>query len=44
MNPTMRIAVMEDIRAGVSTINGIQNKGAIKPMDGATIGNYSTRQ
>ena len=44
MNPTMRIAVMEDMRAGVSTVNGIQSKGAIKPMDGATIGNYSTRQ
>ena len=38
------IAVMRDVKAGISTINGIQNSRGATVMDGSTIGNYVTRK
>lgn len=40
----MTIAVMRDVKAGISTVNGIQNPKGATVMDGATVGNYVTRK
>ena len=44
MGKYMTIAVMRDVKAGISTINGIQNPKGATVMDGSTIGNYVTRK
>lgn len=44
MDKNMTIAVMRDVKAGISTINGIQNPKGATVMDGSTIGNYVTRK
>ena len=41
---SMVIAVMRDVKAGISTINGVQNPKGATVMDGSTIGNYVTRK
>lgn len=40
----MTIAVMRDAKAGISTVNGIQDPKGATVMDGSTIGNYVTRK
>jgi len=40
----MTIAVVKDVKAGISTVNGIENPTAAVVMDGSTVGNYVTRK
>lgn len=44
MNPYMTIATVKDIKASISTINGIEDSKGATVMDGSTIGNYVTRK
>lgn len=44
MNPNMTIAVVKDVKASISTINGVEDAKAATVMDGSTIGNYVTRK
>ena len=43
LGKNMVIATVRDLKAGISTINGIEDSKATTPLDGATIGNYVTR-
>ena len=40
----MIIAVVRDVKGGISTVNGIEDASATKVMDGSTIGNFVTRK
>lgn len=44
MNPYMTIANLKDLKASISTINGIEDHEGATPMDGSTFGNYVTRK
>lgn len=44
MNPYMTIANLKDLKASISTINGIEDHSGATPMDGSTFGNYVTRK
>lgn len=44
MNPYMTIANLKDLKASISTINGIEDHKGATPMDGSTFGNYVTRK
>ena len=44
MGTHMNIAIVKDVKASISTINGIQNPKGATVMDGSTIGNYVTRK